>query len=79
MPASSYRISPTQTNPWGVASLISGIVGFCPLPFLGGVAAIVFGALGIRRANETHTGKGMAATGLLLGVVSLLVWALSPC
>lgn len=76
MPASSYRISPTQTNPWGLASLISGIVGFCPLPFLGGVAAVAFGFLGLRRARETHTGKGLATTGLILGIASLLIWAI---
>ena len=40
--------------------------------------AIVLGALGIRKANDPQvaSGKGMAITGLVLGILSLGMWTL---
>ena len=69
----SYRLSPTITNGFGLASLIAGIVGFC-MPIVGGLTAIVLAFLGIRRSAETHTGKGMSIAGMVLGGVSILSW-----
>ena len=66
-------------NGMAVAALVCGIVGavlaFIPfLFFVGlilGILAIVFGAIGLSRANKGASGKGMAIAGLILGAVSL--------
>jgi hypothetical protein len=71
----SYRLSPTTTNGFGFASVVVGIAGFC-VPFVGGVAAVVLGVLGIFRSKETHTGRGTSITGVLVGALSLLFWVL---
>ena len=70
-----------QSKPSGMAitSLVLGIVGvplFCfVLPSL---LAVVFGAIGIRQCskNPVYSGKGMAVAGLILGVLTLLGFAL---
>jgi hypothetical protein len=66
---------PPPGNGWGVAALVTGLVGLC-LPFVGGLLAIVFGIVGIKRAGKTHTGKGMSIAGLILGLASLALWGL---
>ena len=38
------------------------------------VLAIIFGALGVRRANgEGGTGKGLAITGIVTGIVAVVI------
>jgi TM2 domain-containing membrane protein YozV len=66
---------PPQSNGWSVAALVTGLVGFC-LPGLGGLLAVLFGFLGIKRSGVTHTGKGMSIAGLLLGLLSVGLWLL---
>lgn len=71
----SYRLAPTITNGFGLASLIVGIVSFCT-PMIGGLAAIVLGFLGIRRSKQTHTGKEISVAGIVLGCLSIVLWAI---
>ena len=70
-----------------VASLVLGIVGLITsiIPFLFvigpicDVLAIIFGAIGIRRAKEGADNKSMAVAGLILGICGLVIsilWAL---
>ncbi len=69
----AYQMQPSQSNGWGLASLICGILSFCT----GGVAgllAIIFGFVGLKRAKTTHSGKGMSIVGLLLGFVTIAGW-----
>lgn len=66
---------PPQSNGWSVAALVTGLVGFC-LPGLGGLLAVLFGFLGIKRSGVTQTGKGMSIAGLLLGLLSVGLWLL---
>ena len=62
-------------NGLGTAALVLGIIGMlfvctCPL-------AIIFGAIGISRANSGQaTNKGAATAGLILGIVGLALWFL---
>jgi hypothetical protein len=66
----------------GIAGGVCGIVAvvLCWVPFIDylsiilGALAIIFGALGIRHAN-THGGggKGMAITGVVTGIVALVI------
>lgn len=74
---------PRQGNGMAVAGMVLGIVGACagliPLlfwvAFPCGVLAVIFGAVGRRRAAETPgaPGRGMAMAGLVLGIVALLL------
>lgn len=65
------------SNGMAVAALVLGIIAFLfgLIPFVGWLAfplalmAVVFGGVGVSRANKTGVGKGMAVTGLVLGVL----------
>ena len=62
-----------QTSSLAVASLVSGILGWTLLPFVGTVVAIITGHMAraeIRRSNGRLEGDGMAVAGLVLGWVS---------
>ena len=53
---------------FSIAALCCGILGFFFLPFLLGPLAIVFGAIGMKRS-----GRGMAITGLVLGIIQVVI------
>jgi hypothetical protein len=62
----------------GVLGIIAIILMFIPIAdYLGillGVLAVILGGVGISRANRMGgTGKGMAITGLVLGLISVIV------
>jgi len=65
-----YAPQPPQkkSNGCSVASLVCGIIAFlCFNPlYLVSIAAIVLGAVGISKHDDS---KGMAVTGLIIGVV----------
>ena len=66
-----------STNGWAVTSLVSGIMSFC-IPVLGSLVAIITGILGIAGSTRRRIGgKGMAVTGLVLGLISTLFWLLA--
>ncbi len=63
----------------GIVSLVSlPVVPWRWLPFLIGVAAIVWGILGIRRSSSSRIGKRRAVWGLVLGAIAVpiafVVW-----
>jgi hypothetical protein len=69
-------------NGLGIAGGVCGIVAvvLCWIPFVDyvsvvlGALAIIFGTLGIRHANaHGGGGKGMAITGLVTGIVALVI------
>jgi hypothetical protein len=71
-----------QGNGLGLAGGICGIVAvvLCWIPFVDyisivlGALGIIFGAIGIRHANERGGGsKGMAVTGVVTGIVALVI------
>lgn len=57
---------PESTNPWSIVSLICGIVGCLMIT---AVAAIVTGIVGLATARPPRGGKGMAITGIILGLL----------
>jgi hypothetical protein len=64
---------PAEANGPAIASLVCGLLG-C-IPVVTGLAAVVLGILGIRKASDPRVGgRGMAIVGLILGLVSLAVW-----
>jgi len=61
-----------------VAGMVLGILALvlCWFPFVNWILAllgIIFGALGIGRANRVGKGKGMAITGLVCGVLGAVL------
>jgi len=63
----------TRTSKAAIFSLVCGIL-FC-VPVVTNLAAIIFGVVGLRKTREGGVkGRGLAWTGLMLGIVSLLVW-----
>lgn len=64
---------PRRGNGAAVVSLVLGIFG-C-IPEVTGVLAIILGVIGLRRARDPNVGgKGLAAAGLTLGIVSVVLW-----
>ena len=73
-------MNPTrQTSALAITSLVSGILGWTLLPFLGSIAAIITGHMArkeIRNAPERLEGDGLAIGGLLLGYLQLVLTVL---
>lgn len=70
-----------ETNGIAIAAGVCGIIAvvLCWIPFIDyisivlGVLAIIFGILGVRRADAYGSGKGMAITGIVCGSVGLAI------
>jgi hypothetical protein len=61
-------------NGMAIASLVCSLVGLLIAGFILGPLAIIFGALGIGKANKMGgKGKGMAIAGLIIGCVDVLL------
>ncbi|MET0800991.1 MAG: DUF4190 domain-containing protein [Actinomycetota bacterium] len=65
-----------------IAALVLGIVGvvFSTVPGVGlilGILAVVLARVGLRRASENASGKGLAVAGLVLGIVATFVGLLA--
>ena len=59
-----------QTNNLAIVSLVSGILGWTVVPWLGSLVAIVTGHMAraeLRRNPDTQEGDGFAIAGLVLG------------
>jgi len=57
-----------------IISLIGGITGWTILPFLGSLAAIIFGHIAkseIKKSAGMLAGNGMATAGLIMGYLSI--------
>jgi hypothetical protein len=58
------------TNALAIVSLISGILGWTVVPWLGSIVAVVTGHMArteLRRNPQTQEGDGFAIAGLILG------------
>ena len=76
-PGVPATIVSTGDNSMGVLALIAGILGFTCMPFIGAVLAIIFGRIGIKKAEQgLATNGAMARVGFWLGVISLSLTAL---
>jgi hypothetical protein len=61
-----------QNNGMAVAALVLGILTFVCLGPIAGILAIVFGFLGLKKAKEVGTGRGMSIAGIVLGAVGTI-------
>lgn len=69
-------------NGLAVAALVIGAVGvvFSTIPGVGvilGILAVALAWLGLRRAGEGASGRGLAVAGLVLGLVTTLIGLLA--
>lgn len=87
-PTSSATISPASwssvppqpvtspQNGMGTAALVLGLIGL-PFGCIFGILAIIFGAVGMQRANAgLATNRGVAMAGLVIGIVGTVIWTL---
>ena len=74
-PGGQMPPQPTGGNGWGVAALVTGLIGFC-VPFLG-LLGILFGFLGLRTAKRNFSGKGLSIAGLVLGFLTVIGWGVT--
>ena len=75
LPAPAAR----PTSALAITSLVSGILGWTLLPFLGSIAAVICGHMAraeVRR-DPNLDGDGMAVAGLVLGWVSIALGVLA--
>ena len=68
-----------KTDPMAVLSLIFGILGFSPIPLIGGlglIAAYVLGKNSIKKIDKNpkkFKGRGMALAGKILGTIGITI------
>lgn len=70
-----YQSNKPEENEWALYSLISGVAG-C-LIFVGSIPAIVFGFKALKEMQENpgkYYGRGMAQTGIALGIIKLILF-----
>jgi hypothetical protein len=77
-PASAPAPQQQGGNGLAVAGLVMGILALVLfwIPFLGillGLLGLIFGGVGIGRANKVGKGKGMAIAGLVMGILGVLL------
>ncbi len=68
--------SNAKTHWAAIVGMISGILGLFIFPFLFGACGIVFSAIAlsaIKKSPEKWKGRGMAITGLITGIVAVVV------
>jgi hypothetical protein len=63
---------PRPGNGMAIAALVCGIIGLLLFWFVLSPLAIIFGAIGISKANKGASGKGQAVAGLVLGIIGLI-------
>jgi len=64
-------------NGMGTAALVLGIVQFFCLGTIGSILAVVFGKIGMNKADQgLATNRGSAKAGFILGIIGLVLSAL---
>jgi hypothetical protein len=62
------------SNGLAIAGLVCGIIGLVIFNFILGPLAIIFGAVGLRKASQGAVHGGMAWAGLVLGIIDGLLF-----
>lgn len=75
-PNSKYQESNSSATAGGVLGIIAVLTGLIPFigigfGFLFGILAIIFSGMGLSKADRVGTGKGIAITGLVLGILTI--------
>ena len=64
----------TQRNGLAVAGLVCGIVGLLLFNFILGPLAIIFGGIGLSRANHGADHGRMSVAAIVLGIVDIILF-----
>lgn len=72
-PGYGYPPPQQQGNGLAIAALVCGIVGLLIANIILGPLAIIFGAIGLSRANKGAPRKNMALAGLILGIIDIVI------
>ncbi len=81
-PAQPTYVAAPPNSPLAVISLVTGILSYLILPFIGPIIAVITGHLAkkeIKASNGTVGGNGMATAGLILGYINLGLFVLAVC
>lgn len=76
-PAPQY--APLPNAPGAVASMVCGIIGFFVCGLIFGIIAIVLGNKAkqvIATQPGAYGGAGMAQAGVIMGIISLVIWVI---
>ncbi|MCW2523734.1 MAG: Conserved rane protein of unknown function [Frankiales bacterium] len=65
-----------SSNGLAIAGLVCGIVGLFVANVILGPLAIIFGGIGLSRANHGAPRRGMAIAAIVLGIVAVVIWVL---
>lgn len=69
-----------RTSALAITSLVTGILGWSFLPFVGSLVAVITGHMAraeIRRNHDSLDGDGLALVGLCLGWISIILSVLA--
>ncbi len=66
----------SQTNTMAIISVISGVLSWVALPFIGAIVAIVTGHMARNeiKSNPSMQGDGLAIAGLILGYLHIITF-----
>jgi hypothetical protein len=64
----------SRSNGMAIAALVCGIIGLFIFEVILGVLAIIFGGIGLSRANRGAGRRGMALAGLILGAIDVVLF-----
>jgi len=64
----------TGSNGFAIAGLVCGIIGVFLFQIILGPLAIIFGGIGVSRANRGVGHRGMAWAGVVLGIIDVLLF-----
>ncbi|MFM8323645.1 MAG: DUF4190 domain-containing protein [Pirellulaceae bacterium] len=71
------KILDTPQNGMGTAALVLGILGFFCFPLISSLLAIIFGRIGMTRADQgLATNRGTAKAGFILGIIGIVLGGL---
>jgi hypothetical protein len=62
------------SNGLAIAGLVCGIIGVFIFNIILGPLAIIFGGVGLRKANRGAGHRGMALAGVILGVIDIVLF-----
>jgi len=78
-----YRVPPPMPirpmHTMAIVALIAGIVSWFGCPFVGGIVALITGAMArkeIRAEPQRWDGDGMAIAGMIVGGINLTIWTI---
>lgn len=64
----------TRENGLAIAGLVCGLLGLLALAIVLGPLAIIFGGLGLSRANDGANHRTMSIWAIALGVLDIVLW-----